>query len=71
MKEAPARIRNLQEALRSPVLDKPFVYYVTDLASLRGFWSYISSASKSRNIKAYNFCKRLNKELREKPNETS
>jgi hypothetical protein len=57
MKQAPSRVTSVQQAYDAPVLGKPYIYYHL------GDWDYVPSASRSRNIKAINFCQSLNHKL--------
>jgi hypothetical protein len=57
MKQAPSKVTSVQQAYEALVLAKPFIYwdgYVYD---------YVPSASRSRNIRAINYCQRMNKKL--------
>jgi hypothetical protein len=57
MKQAPSRVTSVQQAYDAPVLGKPYIYW-------DGFvYDYVPSASRSRNIKAINFCQSLNHKL--------
>lgn len=71
MKQAPARVCNFEEALQASVLEKPFIYFFKDVITCRVLWSYLVSASRARNIKAYNFCVRMNEMQELAHNETS
>lgn len=56
MKHAPTRVTSRIQAADAEVLDKPYIYWSKEWD---GFL-FISSASRSRNTKATNYCTRIN-----------